>query len=52
MRPKFENFDFLRDCQYWLEIIAEIRWLSWEQLKRDYEECSELLAIFTSIGKK
>ena len=40
------------ETQYWLEIIAEIRWLSWEQLKRDYEECSELLAIFTSIGKK
>ena len=40
------------ETQYWPEIIAEIRWLSWEQLKRDYEECSELLAIFTSIGKK
>ena len=40
------------ETQYWLEIIAEIRWLSWEQLKQDYEECSEILAIFTSIGKK
>ena len=40
------------ETQYWLEIIAEIRWLSWEQLKRDYEEGSEFIAIFTSIGKK
>jgi len=26
--------------------------LSWEKVKSDYEEYRELLAIFTSIGKK
>ena len=40
------------ETQYWLEIIKEVKWLSWEQLKDDYEECSELLAIFTTIGRK
>jgi hypothetical protein len=25
--------------------------LSWEDVKLDYDECSELLAIFTTIGK-
>ena len=39
------------EAQYWLEVIAEIKWLSWKKLKPDYDECSELLAIFTSIGK-
>lgn len=40
------------ETQYWIEIIREMKWLSWEELKSEYEECSELLAIFTSIGKK
>jgi four helix bundle protein len=40
------------ETQYWLEIIADLEWLSWEELKPDYEECSELLAIFTAINKK
>jgi four helix bundle protein len=39
------------ETQYWLEIIIETRWLTWEKIKPEYEECSELLAIFTSIGK-
>ena len=39
------------ETQYWLEIIIEVEWKSWEQLKFEYEECGELLAIFTSIGK-
>ena len=39
------------ETQYWLEVIIEARWLPSERLKPDYEECSELLAIFTSIGK-
>jgi hypothetical protein len=33
-------------------MIGELQWLSWERLKPEYDECSELLAIFTSIGKK
>ena len=39
------------ETQYWLEIIRRAGWVSWKNLKPDYEECSELLAIFTSIGK-
>ncbi len=39
------------ETQYWLEVIVEAEWLTWEQVKAEYEECSELLAIFTSIGK-
>ncbi len=40
------------ETQYWMEVIKEVKWLPWEKIKPDYEECSELLAIFTSIGKK
>jgi hypothetical protein len=35
----------------WLEIIVEVNWLSREEVKAEHQECSELLAIFTSIGK-
>ena len=37
------------ETQYWLEVIVESNILPWEKVKLDYEECSELLAIFTSI---
>jgi four helix bundle protein len=40
------------ETQYWLEVIFESEWLSWDKVKPEYEECSELLAIFTSVGKK
>ena len=40
------------ETQYWLEVISDLEWLPLEQLKADYEECSELLAIFTSINKR
>ena len=40
------------ETQYWIEVIVETNWLSREKVKSEYEECSELLAIFTSIGKK
>jgi four helix bundle protein len=40
------------ETQYWLEIIGKLKWLTWEKLKPEYDECGELLAIFTSIGKK
>ena len=39
------------ETQYWLEIIVDMNWLSWEKVKAEHQECSELLAIFTSIGK-
>jgi len=40
------------ETQYWMEIIVAMKWLSEEQIKSDYDECAQLLAIFTSIGKK
>jgi four helix bundle protein len=39
------------ETQYWLDIIAQAKWLSPEQMKKEKEECNELLAIFTSIAK-
>ena len=39
------------ETQYWIELIRETKWVPWERLEPDYKECSELLAIFTSIGK-
>jgi four helix bundle protein len=38
------------ETQYWLEIIMGAQWLTREDLKTEYEESGELLAIFTSIG--
>ena len=40
------------ETQYWLEVIIEVGWLSRDKVEAEYLECSELLAIFTSIGKK
>ena len=40
------------ETQFWLEVITEMKRLTWEEVKNDYEECSELLALFTSIGSK
>ena len=40
------------ETQYWLEVIVEVNWLSWERVKAEHGEYSELLAIFTSIEKK
>ena len=39
------------ETRFWLEVIAEVGWLSDKQIKADYDESSELLALFTSIGK-
>ena len=39
------------ETQYWLEIIVDANFLTWEKVKPVHEECSELLAVFTSIGK-
>ena len=39
------------ETQYWLEVIIEAKWLSWEDVKSDYDECNEIVAIFTTIGK-
>jgi len=40
------------ETQYWLQIIMDTRWLPEKTLAPIAHECSELLAIFTSIGKK
>jgi four helix bundle protein len=39
------------ETQYWIELIIETGWVSKEKIKTEYDECSELLAIFTTIGK-
>ena len=39
------------ETQYWLEVIIEVEWLTWEEVQTDYNESSELLAIFSSIGR-
>ena len=40
------------ETQYWLEIIVKVKWLSWAKVKWEYEECGELLGIFTSTANK
>ena len=40
------------ETQYWIEIIVEAGWLDWEAVKPAYEECSELLALFSSAAQK
>ena len=40
------------ETQYWLELIVKVKWLSWAKIKWEYEECSELLGIFTSAANK
>ncbi len=40
------------ETQYWLTVIIEVGWLSKSEIEFGYNECSELPALFTSIGKK
>jgi len=39
------------ETQYWLEIIMDAELIHPEQVEANHKECSELLAIFTSIGQ-
>ncbi len=39
------------ETQYWLAIVADSNWLLPEGIQDVRKECSELLAIFTTIGK-
>lgn len=39
------------ETPHWIEVIIDAGWLSWERVKTEYDECKELLAIFTSVGK-
>jgi four helix bundle protein len=36
---------------YWLEIIDEMQWINKQKLNPVLKECTEILAIFTTIGK-
>lgn len=40
------------ETQYWLEVIVAVKWFPWAEVKSDYEECGELLGIFTSAASK
>ena len=40
------------ETQYWLELIRAADWLSKEKVSKAHNECSELLTIFTTIGRK
>jgi len=37
---------------YWLEVILGAGWLSQSQIHPEYDECHELIALFTSIHSK
>ena len=39
------------ETQYWLDLIYESKFIHPEVMKSVHNECSELLAIFCSIGK-
>ena len=40
------------ETQYWLELVSDLDWLTQKEIEPVFNECSELLALFTSIGKK
>ena len=40
------------ETQYWLEVIVGMGWKSWDEIQPDYDECSELLALFTTMGNR
>jgi len=39
------------ETQYWLEVIVDANWLTRAEVQAEYEECTELLAIFTKIAR-
>ena len=40
------------ETQFWIEVIAEVGWLSSKEVKSvNMKKSGELLALFTSIGK-
>jgi len=42
----------LNESFAWMKVIVKSKLLSWERVKPDYDECNELIAIFTSSIKK
>jgi len=58
-RSKADFVNKIRICEseasetfYWLELIIDLNWVELEKVKTILKEADELLAIFTSIGKK
>ena len=41
----------LSETHYWLEVILEIGWLTLADIKSEYDECGQLLALFATIAK-
>src|SRR4030043_618907 len=39
------------ETQYWLEILTDMDWINQDTMAGEFQECSELLAIFTTISK-
>ena len=37
------------EAMYWMEIIMEVGWLDTERVKPLYNECNELLSIFSAV---
>ena len=42
----------LNESFSWMKVIVKAELLSWARVKPDYEECNELISIFTSSIKK
>ncbi len=40
------------ETEFWLDIVIELRWISGEEIIELHKESGELLALFTTIGKK
>jgi four helix bundle protein len=40
------------ETSYWLEILIDLNWVDSKKIKIILAEANEILAIFTSIGKK
>jgi len=42
----------LNESFAWMKVIVKSKLLPWQRVKPDYDECNELIAIFTSSIKK
>ncbi|MCK4558967.1 MAG: four helix bundle protein [Calditrichia bacterium] len=58
-RSRADFMNKIRICEseasetlYWLEIIRTIKWLDEKTTQKEFEECKEFLALFTSISHK
>ena len=38
------------ETQYWIQVIVDAKMLPWEDVKPVYEECSQILGIFTKAN--